>query len=255
VIIKNQSPRLLNLTYFKILTVEKIMKKSLAGLVALILSTVVSQAQAAIIISEVAPWSSGDSVVGADWFELTNTGNSAISLSGWKVDDNSNSFSSAVALAGITSINAGQSVVFIEGNATTAAKFVSTWLGSNVPAGFAIGYYSGAGIGLSTSGDAVNIYNATGVLQANVTFGASDSTTPFQTFDNAAGLNNTAISQLSVAGVNGAFKAANSAAEIGSPGTIATVSTPVPEPENLSMLFAGIAMIGAISRKRQAKSN
>ncbi|WP_029147352.1 lamin tail domain-containing protein [Methylophilus sp. 5] len=229
------------------------MKKTLAGLVALILSTVVSQAQAAIIISEVAPWSSGDSAVAADWFELTNTGNAAVNITGWKVDDNSNSFSSALALLGITSINAGQSVVFVEGNATTAAKFVNVWFGSNVPTNFSIGYYSGSGIGLSTSGDAVNIYNAAGALQANVTFGASDSTSPFQTFDNAAGLNNTAISQLSTVGVNGAFKAANSATEIGSPGSITNmVTTPVPEPENLSMLLAGIAMIGAISRKRKS---
>jgi hypothetical protein len=233
--------------------VEKIVKKTLAGLVALILSTVVSQAQAAIIISEVAPWSSGDSVVGADWFELTNTGSSAVSISGWKVDDSSNSFSSALALLGITSINAGQSVVFIEGNASTAATFVSTWFGTSAPADFAIGYYSGSGIGLSTSGDAVNIYNAAGVLQANVTFGASDSTSPFQTFDNAAGLNNTAISQLSVAGVNGAFVAANSTTEIGSPGSIANVvTTPVPEPETFAMMFAGLVIMGAISRKRQS---
>ncbi|MGP1716164.1 MAG: lamin tail domain-containing protein [Methylophilus sp.] len=226
------------------------MKKSLAGLVALILATAVSQAQAAIIISEVAPWSSGDSVVGADWFELTNTGSSAVNITGWKVDDNTNSFSAALALTGISSINAGQSVVFIEGNAATAATFVSTWFGSNVPAGFAIGYYSGSAIGLSTGGDAVNIFNASGALQAKVTFGASDSTVPFQTFDNAAGLNNATISQLSVVGVNGAFKAANSPNEIGSPGSIATAA--VPEPESYAMLLAGIAAIGAIRRKRQS---
>ncbi|OAM51917.1 PEP-CTERM domain protein [Methylovorus sp. MM2] len=227
------------------------MKKSLAVLIGLLLSTAVAQAQAAIIISEVAPWSSGNSIVGADWFELTNTGNSSLSISGWKVDDSSNSFSAALALNGITNINAGQSVIFIEGTAATATTFVTTWFGSNVPAGFAIGYYSGSGIGLSASGDALNIYNASGVLQANVTFGNSDSTSPFQTFDNAAGLNNTAVSQLSVLGVNGAFKAANSASEIGSPGLIAAV----PEPESYAMLLAGIALIGAIGRKRQSKLN
>ena len=62
---------------------------------------------------------------------------------------------------------------------------------------------------------------AAGVLQANVSFGASPAGPSFPTFDNAAGLNNAAISQLSVAGVNGAFVAANDANEIGSPGTIA----------------------------------
>ena len=55
---------------------------------------------------------------GADWFELTNIGSTAVNISGWKMDDNSNSFGNAVALRGVTSIAAGQSVVFIEGNAT-----------------------------------------------------------------------------------------------------------------------------------------
>ncbi|MEI9897707.1 MAG: lamin tail domain-containing protein [Chthoniobacter sp.] len=55
-----------------------------------------------IIISEVAPWSSGNSPVGADWFEVTNIGTAAQDITGWKMDDNSNSFGSAVALNGVT---------------------------------------------------------------------------------------------------------------------------------------------------------
>jgi hypothetical protein len=39
-------------------------------------------AHAAIIISEVAPWSSGNSPVAADWFELTNTGSTSVNISG-----------------------------------------------------------------------------------------------------------------------------------------------------------------------------
>ena len=52
-----------------------------------------------VIISEVAPWSSGNSPYMADWFEVTNTSTSAVNITGWKMDDNSNSFGSAVALA------------------------------------------------------------------------------------------------------------------------------------------------------------
>ncbi len=44
----------------------------------------VTQAASTIVISEVAPWSSGNTPVAADWFELTNTGSSAINISGWK---------------------------------------------------------------------------------------------------------------------------------------------------------------------------
>jgi hypothetical protein len=221
------------------------MNKTLLGLIAALTAVSAVPAHAAILITEVAPWASGNSAVAADWFELTNTGASAVNITGWKVDDNSNSFAASVALTGVTSIAAGQSVIFIEGSATTAASFISNWFGTSAPAGFAIGYYSGSGIGLSASVDAVNIYNASGVLQANVTFGTSDAASPYQTFDNAIGLNNTAISTLSVVGTNGAFVAANSAIEIGSPGA-------VPEPASVAMMLAGLGLVGVAVRKRQA---
>ncbi len=220
------------------------MKKSLRSIVAVAITTLTLPAFAAINVTEVAPWSSGNSPVGADWFELTNTGTSAIDISGWRVDDSSNSFASSLALLGVSSINAGQSVIFVEGTAATANNFITNWFGASAPANFAIGFYSGSAIGLSTSGDAVNIFNASGAVQASVIFGASDSVSPYQTFDNAAGLTG-AISTLSVAGVNGAFIAVNSTTEIGSPGTIAAV----PEPETYALMIAGLGLIGFSSRK------
>ncbi|HZP28042.1 MAG TPA: lamin tail domain-containing protein, partial [Acidimicrobiia bacterium] len=176
---------------------------------------------ASVAITEVTPWGSGNAPYAADWFELTNTGASAVDITGWRMDDNSSSFAASVPLTGVTTIAAGQSVVFIEGSAATATSFANTWFGGSVPSGFAIGTYSGSGVGLSTGGDAVNVYDSTGTLVTNVTFGASDSTPPLQSFDNAAGASGT-ISTLSTAGVNGAFVAANDANEIGSPGTITT---------------------------------
>ncbi len=176
-----------------------------------------------LIISEVAPWSSGNSPVGADWFEVSNTSVAAINIAGWKIDDNSQSPVAAVALLGVTTIAAGESVIFIEATPTNAAatiqSFINTWFGGNVPANLQIGTYSGAGVGLGTGGDAVNLYDATNRLRASVSFGASP-TGPFATFDNAAGLNNAAIAQLSVVGANGAHRAANDTAETGSPGGI-----------------------------------
>jgi uncharacterized protein YjiK len=191
-----------------------------------------------LIISEVAPWSSGSSPLAADWFELTNTKAVALNITGWKVDDNSQSPVAAVALSGITTINPGESVIFIE---TTdlpgkTTLFKSNWFGSNPPAGLRIGNYTGSGIGLGTSGDQVNIYNATSnIPEASVVFGASPTTT-FATFDNTAGLNSTtnAVSSLSVVGVNGAFVAVNSATEIGSPGVF-LISNP-----NLSTIDTSI---------------
>ncbi|MEJ0020173.1 MAG: SdiA-regulated domain-containing protein [Acetobacteraceae bacterium] len=184
-----------------------------------------------LIISEVAPWSSGSSPVGADWFEVTNTSPFAIDITGWKVDDSSGSPAAAIALSGITSIAAGESVIFIETADLPAAKaaFLDTWFGANPPANLQIGSYSGSGVGLGTSGDAVNLYDAGNTLRASVTFGASPSG-PFATFDNAAGFNNGTISALSTAGTNGAAAAAKDAAEVGSPGVIA------PRPYTLQLL-------------------
>jgi 2',3'-cyclic-nucleotide 2'-phosphodiesterase (5'-nucleotidase family) len=105
---------------------------------------------------------------------------------------------------------------------TTAANtFLTNWFGTKPPAGLQIGTYSGVGAGLSTAGDAVNIYNAAGTLQTNLVFGASPTASPFATFDNTALLNNATTATLSAVGTNGAFSITNSrATEIGSPGTI-----------------------------------
>ncbi len=182
-----------------------------------------------LFISEVAPWSSGNSPVGADWFEVMNTTARPVDITGWKVDDSSGSFAAALLLNGITTIAPGEAVIFLEtaNLAATRALFLSNWFGANPPAGLQIGSYTGGGIGLSTGGDAVNLYNSNGVLQASVIFGTSPASPPFTTFDNAVGLNNTTISQFSLAGVRRAFTAVNDASEIGSPGLSLSNQPPV----------------------------
>lgn len=187
-----------------------------------------AHAAPALIISEVAPWGSGNSTYAADWFELTNKTGAAIDITGWKMDDSSGSFASSVPMSGVTSIGAGQSAIFLESStpSTTIPLFTTSWFGSTPPAGLLVGTYSGSGVGLSTGGDGVNVFNSTGSLQASVSFGASPSAAPFATFDNAAGLDGATISTLSVAGVNGAFLVpAASNAAIGSPGTVVNGST------------------------------
>ncbi|MBP6030511.1 MAG: SdiA-regulated domain-containing protein [Sphingobium sp.] len=181
---------------------------------------VVENVAPVVYISEVAPWSSGNSPVGADWFEVTNGGSSVLDITGWRVDDGSASFASSAALSGVTSIAAGQSAIFLEGGATQIANFITTWFGGVQPANVQIGSYSGSGLGLSTSGDGVNLFDATGTNKASVSFGASPASAPFATFNNAAGLNNATLTTLSAVGQNGAVTAPGNAAEIGSPGSV-----------------------------------
>lgn len=173
-----------------------------------------------LFISEVHPAGSGNGTYAADWFELTNNSSNTIDITGWKMDDDSNSFASSVALNGVNSIAPGQSVVFIEGDATKVSAFNTAWFGSsNAPTGFVIGTYSGSGVGLSGTSDQVNIFDASGNKITGVSFGAA--TNGF-TFDNKnAG---TTVSALSAAGVNGGFVSFNGG-ETGSPGTTVNAST------------------------------
>jgi uncharacterized protein YjiK len=186
----------------------------------------VNEVLPSVTISEVAPWASGNTTYAADWFEVTNTGTTDIDITGWKMDDNSNAFASAVALRGLSVLPAGKSAIFIEGTAdgsTDAAlisNFSTAWFGSaTLPRNFLIGTYGGSGVGLSTGGDAVNLFDATGDRVAGVSFGPS---TTGISFDNTAGLNSTTlplpvISTLSVVGANGAFLTPQGT---GSPGNI-----------------------------------
>ena len=191
-------------------------------------STGIAHAAGGLVITEVAAWGSSNSLYGADWFEVTNTTASAVDLTGWKMDDSSASFATGVGLNGISSIAAGESVIFLETSdlATTAANFKSAWFGASTPSGLHIGGYSGSGVGLSTGGDGVTLFDATPshAIRASVSFGASPSSSPLPSFDNTGGTDGS-ISALSAVGTNGAFSSVNGTASVGSPGT-ATVSSP-----------------------------
>lgn len=192
----------------------------------LTLTNVVNESPAAAIyISEVAPWSSGNSAVAADWFEVSNTGQTAIDITGWKMDDSSASFGASVALQGVTSIGAGQSVIFLEGTADTVAAFINTWFDGVAPEGVQFGYYAGSGIGLSTNGDGVTLFDSAGTQKAKVTFGAAPAASPFATFENSAAQDNIVLTSLSEDGVGGAFTIDGllGGQEIGSPGTVGKV--------------------------------
>ena len=128
-------------------------------------------------------------------------------ITGWKMDDNSNAFGNAVALRGVPTIPRREIGRLHRGiaNGSTDAAIIAASRRPGLdratpPAGFLIGAYGGSGVGLSTGGDAVNLFDASGHRVTGVVFGSS--TTGF-TFDNAAGLGSRtlplpAISTLSV---------------------------------------------------------
>ena len=195
----------------------------------------------AIEITEVAPWGSGagNTTYLADWFEITNTGDESVGLTGWKMDDNSASFGAAVDLVGVPVLPAGESAIFFEGTDEAAFElaFAQAWFGQNTfDAGFFFGHYGSNG--LSTGGDNVVLFDSTGAMVTGVDFGASDASSPVSSFDNAArlGSNTTpfpTLTTLSAVGVNGAFAAVDGHG-IGSPGLApadetdptATITTP-----------------------------
>jgi len=190
-------------------------------------------------ITEVAPWGSSWPEYKADWFELTNETTSPISLTGWKMDDSSDEFSKAVSLAGVPSLAPGESALFVELEAskeTTAGerlpKFKASWFGSSFPAGLQVGTYEGSGIGLSTGGDGVNVFDSEGTHITGVAFGENKGAetagvlTAGETFDNHAGAGSfgtpTTITALSAAGQ---FGARNAHDQIGSPGLVEGIPT------------------------------
>lgn len=173
-------------------------------------------------ITEAAPWSSGNSPVGADWFELTNSGPETLDIAGWRFDDDSADFGASDPLENVTALVPGESAIFIDASAEsfaeTRAAFVDNWFGGLAPTGLQIGYYDGAGLG--TGGDGIYLFDAAGTVQTSLLFGASPSDSPFATFDNSAEVSDDATNTLSEVGVGGAFEITNGdgAIEIGSPG-------------------------------------
>ncbi len=215
---------------------------------AALLASLAGAANANIVITEAHSSGSGNTTYQADWFELTNTGTSAVDITGWTVDDSSNG-TVRLALRGVTTINPGQSVVFIETNtsgsndAAVTAAFVNAWFGG-LPTGFVIGTYGGSGIGLSTGGDAINIFEASsGPRVTGIAFGTATTGVTFDNYTAQAGsttLPLPLVSTLSVVGVNNAFTSLTGN-EVGSPGNI-------PTPGALALV--GLAGLAAARRRR-----
>jgi hypothetical protein len=220
----------------------------LAGISVSILATLTAQAQISTLrITEA--MSSGSGTV--DWFEVTNYGLSDVSITGWKMDDSSFSSGSSVALSGVSSISSGQSVIFLESSsAETAISTFRTIWGSNVTS-IIIGSYTGSGVGLSSAGDGLVLFNSTGVeMTPRVTFGAATTGSSFyysyaSNGDPTTSPNTNAI--LSTASLSNGQNTYTSNGNTGSPGTAMNA---VPEPQTYILMGIGASFLLWRMRRR-----
>jgi len=204
---------------------------------------VASSASANIRITEVMSSSNGLGVPTPDWIEVTNYGASAVDLTGWRVDDSSFNLAVSAVLNGVTTIGAGESVVFIEsaGGAGISA-FRTFWGGlSSVQ----IGYYSGSGLGFSSGGDGACLFDASSSILSQVSFGAATSGSSFfYGWDSAGVLDSAYNGIVSTVGTIGTQVGFSSTGDTGSIGT----ALGVPAPGAIALL--GLAGLAGRARRR-----
>ena len=176
-----------------------------------------------------------------DWFELVNLGDAPADLAGFRMDDSSASFAAGAPLAffgfgGTSVLQPGESAVFLEGSSADVAGFRALW---KLPASIKIGTYTTSGVGLSSSGDSVVVFNGAGVEQHRVAFGSANSGQSFGWSYNSAGTLLTAAGGVfSTNGVNGAFASTGATPDAGSPGVVNR--TDVPTPTVVTVDFQGL---------------
>ena len=171
-----------------------------------------------------------------DWWELTNTGPTAVNLTGYQWEDSTSLGDQAIFPA--ATIAAGESIIIHEndiigGTIRIADEFRAAWgLSSSVqlleePDFTGPNPFSG----LSSGGDVVSLFDPAGNLVDSVSFPAATAGVTFEWGTNGSSLG------LSVDGENGAFL--SNYGGVGSPGTAV-----VPEPAAMTMmlfLLAGLA--------------
>ena len=131
-----------------------------------LLTIVAGSASAQLMITELRTKATSEQ---EDYFEITNFGDTAVDITGWRFDDESASFGDSALLGGISSIDAGETVVFfaLTPGAIDAeiTQFRDSWGGL---AGVQVGYHDGPGLG---KGDGVVIFDSAGNTMLDLFYG------------------------------------------------------------------------------------
>ena len=191
-----------------------------------------------------------------DWFEITNFGLTLVSLVGWTVDDSSYAFANSVALNGVASLAAGESVLFLESASGAAIEsFRAFWGGIDT---VQIGYYSGSGLGLSASGDGLVLFDSAGTEETpRVSFGAATAGSSFYYSYDANGNPTTSPNTEAIVSTPGTlygqitYTSADALGNVGSPGT--AFASPIPEPATGALL--GLGALGLFGYRRRVRRN
>jgi hypothetical protein len=199
--------------------------------IAFALAVAAGTASGELVVSEIWPGGLPGSEATSDWFEITNLGNTDVSLAGAFYDDDSADPTKDDALVGVGTVGAGESVIFMvswEDDFNSAADaidaFTMTWGAGNL-AGVQIGWVDG-GSGLGGGGDEVFIFDGNGAganTLASSAYGAVNDDPASFIYNPNTGV----FGERAQVGVFGAFASALDAtpdvgSAIGSPGAIPT---------------------------------
>jgi hypothetical protein len=93
-----------------------------------------------------------------DWLEITSFESSPVNLTGWRLDDNSGRIANAYTLTNEVVLHPGESVILME--RLTPEQFQAWWGTNQLPAGLQMITYTGSGLGLSSGGDGLRLWDA-----------------------------------------------------------------------------------------------